>query len=381
MATFNYNKVNLAAAQIPSAITASQTSITVDASESALFPTVPFFATIMPAGGVPNTLNSEIVQVTAVNTTSGALTITRAQRGTTAKAQDEGAVIMNGVYIEDLSQSQAVGKSFFSATLSSSVYYIQDARLTTTPENGDSIRVVFGSNWTSGTPKLSLNSGTSHNIYAGNNLTASHGTTTTPALVKTGIIYELTYYSGAWYILNLVGNSSITSDNVDWATIAPCWRGILSSTGATFATTRVNSRRVRIHVGFTIQNSSPSNIYLTSTNATGYCYWSLYGVRTDGFITLSGENNNQSCIALCSPEAVARRLLHLHITLDLINYNGDGISWFGQIVIASAGGANNINGKIEFTLSEANNFGTLGILPLTATITNAEWTLEEFLYN
>lgn len=219
MATFNYNKVNLAAAQIPSAITASQTSITVDASESALFPTVPFFATIMPAGGVPNTLNSEIVQVTAINTTSGALTITRAQRGTTAKAQDEGAVIMNGVYIEDLAQSQAVGKSFFSATLSSSVYYIQDARLTTTPENGDSIRVVFGSNWTSGTPKLSLNSGTSHNIYAGNNLTASHGTTTTPALVKTGIIYELTYYNGAWYILNLVGNSSITSDNVDWATI------------------------------------------------------------------------------------------------------------------------------------------------------------------
>ena len=169
--------------------------------------------------------------------------------------------------------------------------------------------------------------------------------------------------------------------NIDFTTIAPCWRGILSSTGATFATTRVNSRRVRIHVGFTIQNSSPTNIYLTSTNATSYCYWSLYGVGTDGFTTLNGENNNQSCIALCSPEAVARRSLHLHITLDLINYNGDGISWLGQIVIASAGGANNINGKIEFTLSEANNFGTLGILPLTATITNAEWTLEEFLYN
>lgn len=217
MATFNYNKANLAAAQIPSAITASQTSITVDASESALFPTVPFFATIMPAGGVPNTLNSEIVQVTAVDTASGALTITRAQRGTTAKAQDEGAVIMNGVYIEDLAQSQAVGKSFFSATLSSGVYYIQDALLTTTPEDGDSIRVVFGSNWTSGTPKLSLNSGTSYNIYAGNNLTADHGTTNTPAMVKSGAIYELTYYNGAWYILNLTANSSITSDNVDWA--------------------------------------------------------------------------------------------------------------------------------------------------------------------
>lgn len=220
MATFNFNKANLAAAQIPASITSSQTSITVDSGDAATFPTPPFFATIMPAGGVPNTLNSEIVQVTAVNTSTGVLTITRAQRGSTAKQQDEGAVIMNGVYIEDLAQSQAVGKSFFSATLSSSVYYIQDARLTTTPENGDSIRVVFGSNWTSGTPKLSLNSGTSYNIYAGNNLTASHGTTATPAMVKSGVIYELTYYNGAWYILNLVGNSSITSDNVDWATLA-----------------------------------------------------------------------------------------------------------------------------------------------------------------
>lgn len=240
MATFNFNKANLAAAQIPASITSSQTSITVDSGDAATFPTPPFFATIMPAGGVPNTLNSEIVQVTAVNTSTGVLTITRAQRGSTAKQQDEGAVIMNGVYIEDLAQSQAVGKSFFSATLSSSVYYIQDARLTTTPENGDSIRVVFGSNWTSGTPKLSLNSGTSYNIYAGNNLTASHGTTTTPAMVKSGVIYELTYYNGAWYILNLVGNSSITSDNVDLTTLKSTGTSIAITAGTWLVTHKVS---------------------------------------------------------------------------------------------------------------------------------------------
>lgn len=279
MATFNHNKVNLAAAQIPSAITASQTSITVDASESALFPTVPFFATIMPAGGVPNTLNSEIVQVTAINTTSGALTIARAQRGTTAKAQDEGAVIMNGVYIEDLAQAQAVGKSFFSATLSSSVYYIQDARLTTTPENGDSIRVVFGSNWTSGTPKLSLNSGTSYNIYAGNNLTASHGTTTTPAMVKSGIIYELTYYNGAWYILNLTANSSITSTNVDWTTfidkIYPVGSIFMSATLSTAAAvgnalggTWVKWGAGRVPVGVNTSDSSFNTVEKTGGEKT-----------------------------------------------------------------------------------------------------------------
>ena len=226
MATFNFNKVNLAAAQIPSAITASQTSITVDASESALFPTVPFFATIMPAGGVPNTLNSEIVQVTAVNTSTGVLTITRAQRSTTAKAQDEGAVIMNGVYIEDLAQAQAVGLAFFSATnvsVSSSYSYwnIDNAMLPTAPTNGMSIRVVFGADTSGPAAQLRLNGGTYHNVYAGVGLTAtaSNVNTTTPFNPKSGIIYELVYYNNAWYAMNVPANNSITSDNVDWATL------------------------------------------------------------------------------------------------------------------------------------------------------------------
>ena len=226
MATFNFNKVNLAAAQIPSAITASQTSITVDASESALFPTVPFFATIMPAGGVPNTLNSEIVQVTAVNTSTGVLTITRAQRSTTAKAQDEGAVIMNGVYIEDLAQAQAVGLAFFSATnvsVSSSYSYwnIDNAMLPTAPTNGMSIRVVFGADTSGPAAQLRLNGGTYHNVYAGVGLTAtaSNVNTTTPFNPKSGIIYELVYYNNAWYAMNVPANNSITSDNVDWTTL------------------------------------------------------------------------------------------------------------------------------------------------------------------
>lgn len=225
MATFNFNKVNLAAAQIPSAITASQTSITVDANESALFPTVPFFATIMPAGGVPNTLNSEIVQVTAVNTSTGVLTITRAQRSTTAKAQDEGAVIMNGVYIEDLAQAQAVGLAFFSATnvsVSSSYSYwnIDNAMLPTAPTNGMSIRVVFGADTSGPAAQLRLNGGTYHNVYAGVGLTAtaSNVNTTTPFNPKSGIIYELVYYNNAWYAMNVPANKSITADNVDWAT-------------------------------------------------------------------------------------------------------------------------------------------------------------------
>lgn len=235
MATFNYNKVNLAAAQIPSAITASQTSITVDVSESALFPTVPFFATIMPAGGIPNTLNSEIVQVTAKNTSTGVLTITRAQRGTTAKAQDEGAVIMNGVYIEDLAQAQAVGLAFFSATntsVSSSYSYwnIDSAMLPTEPTNGMSIRVVFGANTSSPAARLRLNGGTYRDVYAGVGLTAtaSNVNMTTLFRPRIDIIYELVYYNGAWYAMNVPANNSITSSSIDSATLGAKYETTIS---------------------------------------------------------------------------------------------------------------------------------------------------------
>lgn len=97
----NFYKSNLAAAEISSAIGISDTTITITPAEAAIFPTAPFHATIMPPSGTPNMLNSEIVEVSAVNTTTGALTVVRAQRGTTAKAFSVNAVIMVGVYSED----------------------------------------------------------------------------------------------------------------------------------------------------------------------------------------------------------------------------------------------------------------------------------------
>lgn len=97
----NFYKSNLAAAEISSAIGISDTTITITPAEAAIFPTAPFHATIMPSSGTPNMLNSEIVEVSAVNTTTGALTVVRAQRGTTAKAFSVNAVIMVGVYSED----------------------------------------------------------------------------------------------------------------------------------------------------------------------------------------------------------------------------------------------------------------------------------------
>ena len=176
-----------------------------------------------PTVGVANSLDSEIMLVSALSASDNVITMTvsRAQRGTTAKAFSAGAIITNGIYTADMDYAQAVGKSFFSATFMNSItgtYTISDSMLPNTPEDGMSIRVVFeGSREDpTATPKLRLNSGSYYNIYAGNNLSSDAGTTTTKAMVKSGVIYELTYYNGAWYVLNLVANSSIVSDNIDF---------------------------------------------------------------------------------------------------------------------------------------------------------------------
>lgn len=324
MATFNYNKVNLAAAQIPSAITASQTSITVDASESALFPPVPFFATIMPAGGVPNTLNSEIVQVTANNTSTGVLTIARAQRGTTAKAQDEGAVIINGVYVEDLAQSQAVGLAFFSATYASfsasySYWDIDSAMLPTEPTNGMSIRVVFGADTLSPAARLRLNGGTYQDVYAGVGLTAtaSNVNTTTPFHPKIGIIYELVYYNNAWYAMNAPANNSITSDSIDFATL-PYMIATLNSNPTIIDGTRIQFDGFEQDGGFVSTNQNSvfevpvTGLYELSaalgvgkygtSDVSAYCrvrYCSSSGESGDTIFTLyeqgSGNYAKSSC--------------------------------------------------------------------------------------
>lgn len=114
------NIQNLASGTLENSISASTTSLAVYTGEGTalqiqgVWPTPPFYATIMPtnpAAGVPNSLDSEIVEVTAVSASDGIinLTVTRGQKGTTAKAFDEGAVITNGIYIDDI--ANAGGKS------------------------------------------------------------------------------------------------------------------------------------------------------------------------------------------------------------------------------------------------------------------------------
>lgn len=108
------NKKNLASGTLVAGITTSSTTLSVyvgDGNSSTIegvWPTTPFFITVMPPApdaGVANSLDSEIMQVTAVSSDSSGnttLTVTRAQKSTTAKAFDEGSVVTNAIYPDDV---------------------------------------------------------------------------------------------------------------------------------------------------------------------------------------------------------------------------------------------------------------------------------------
>ena len=104
---------DLASGTLAESISASTTTLLVYVGEGgastikAVWPDTPFYASIMPASpsaGVPNNLDSEIVKVTNVSNDqvgNTALTVTRAQRGTTGKAFTAGAIVTNADYAED----------------------------------------------------------------------------------------------------------------------------------------------------------------------------------------------------------------------------------------------------------------------------------------
>lgn len=104
---------NLASGTLAESISASTTTLLVYVGEGSastikgVWPNTPFYASIMPAtpsAGVPNSLDSEIVKVTAVSNDqvgNTALTVIRAQRGTTGKAFTKGAIVTNADYADD----------------------------------------------------------------------------------------------------------------------------------------------------------------------------------------------------------------------------------------------------------------------------------------
>ena len=104
---------DLSSGTLVESVSASATSLKVfvgngsNATIEGVWPATPFYITVMPPApdaGVPNSLDSEIMQVSAVGNDGDGnvvLTVSRAQRGTTAQAFAEGAIITNASYAED----------------------------------------------------------------------------------------------------------------------------------------------------------------------------------------------------------------------------------------------------------------------------------------
>ena len=123
------NVQNLASGVLAADITSSATTLTVSCGTgtasalTAIWPTTPFYVTVMPAvpaAGVANSLDSEVMKVTAKSSSGGvvSLTVTRAQRGTTAKAFSQLAIVTNGIYVDDiLDRLYPVGSIYMSATM------------------------------------------------------------------------------------------------------------------------------------------------------------------------------------------------------------------------------------------------------------------------
>lgn len=89
----------------------SGTSLVVAAGEGALFPAVPFNASVWPTGVQPLTTNAEIVRVTNIATDT--LTITRTQESTSARAVVVGDQIAATITNKTLTDIEGLARDWF----------------------------------------------------------------------------------------------------------------------------------------------------------------------------------------------------------------------------------------------------------------------------
>ena len=121
---------NLASGILSADINSSATSISVSCGTGSastltgVWPSTPFFITVMPSvpvSGVANSLDSEVMKVTAISASNNvvSMTVARGQKNTTAKSFSSGAIVTNGIYMDDiLDRIYPVGSIYTSATLS-----------------------------------------------------------------------------------------------------------------------------------------------------------------------------------------------------------------------------------------------------------------------
>lgn len=207
MAGILNDRVNLGVCKLTANLTASASSVSVD--DASVFSSLgDFYATLMPSDELSRFSNSEIVKCTYVNDTT--LAILRAQRDTTARAFNAGAILSNGIYTEDIDQMQSMGDVIFSTTFNSttSTYTISSGNsyLPALPTNGMRITIKAGATNTS-QAKLDLQGlGVSYNIMTGTG-TNTGSVTHSTAMLTNNEVYELVFDGTQWLCTNLLGGS------------------------------------------------------------------------------------------------------------------------------------------------------------------------------
>jgi hypothetical protein len=180
----------------------SGTSLVVAAGEGALFPAVPFNATVWPTETNPTAANAEVVRVTVVSTDT--FTITRTQEGSSARAVVVGDQIAATVTTKTLTDLEAdlwtqVIKAL-DESVSSSAVLQNDDELFFTATSGAIYEIeavlVYGSPVGAGTPDVKFafgedstaTRGTMSLIASLGTAEANQGTTITPiATNQTGV--------------------------------------------------------------------------------------------------------------------------------------------------------------------------------------------------
>lgn len=131
------NFANLSTGTVASAPSPATTGTTIglNSGEGARMPTTPFFATAHPADEVPTFDNAEIIKVTAVN--SNTLTVTRAQKSTSAKSIALGWRISASIYAEDMTPDLS----------GSSITELSDVYSSTSPTDGQALIYDTTNGW------------------------------------------------------------------------------------------------------------------------------------------------------------------------------------------------------------------------------------------
>lgn len=256
------NKKNLANGVLASPISNSATTATLESGHGSRMPAVPFFLTVTPERELSTVDNSEIWSVTGRS--GDVLTITRAQKGTTAKAFNAGAIVAVGVYVEDIEsietdvaslQTSVSGKEPKAIEVSVTTAAATAAKVGTTsggsytPAYGDRINVSFTLGINVNNPTLNIDGSGAKNIRLG----VTNVTTSLLGIASAAVVPM--WYDGTYW--QIYGSFHNTDTNTTYK--AP----------ATFSTVTGTTQAAAINTGYFANNAAQVNFTLPATAAIG----------------------------------------------------------------------------------------------------------------